>query len=102
MSHTNFFLTCRKDRGKHVALQNLSIYYKWEKVRKQYNKNKIRIIVRTWNDEFELLDGYYSVWDIQNYIDYIIKKYETTTIPPIHVYINRINNTLVFKIKDGY
>ena len=102
MSHTNFFLTCHKDRGKHVALQNLSIYYTWEKVRKQYNKNKIRIIVQASNDEFELLDGFYSVWDIQNYIDYIIKKYETITILPIHVYINRINNTLVFKIKDGY
>ena len=25
-----------------------------------------------------------------------------TKIPPIHVYINRINNRLVFKIKDGY
>ena len=25
-----------------------------------------------------------------------------TTTPPIHVYINRINNTLVFKTKDGY
>ena len=33
----------------------------------------------------------------------IIKKHETlTTLPPIHVYINRINNRLVFKIKDGY
>ena len=29
--------------------------------------------------------------------------YETlTTVPLIHVYINRINNRLVFKIKDGY
>ena len=36
-------------------------------------------------------------------MEYIIKKHETlTTIPPIHVYINRINNRLVFKIKDGY
>ena len=25
-----------------------------------------------------------------------------TTIPPIHVQINIINNRLVFKIKDGY
>ena len=25
-----------------------------------------------------------------------------TKIPPIHVYINRINNRLVFKIKDVY
>ena len=32
----------------------------------------------------------------------VIKKHATLTIPPIHVYINRINNKLVFKIKDGY
>ena len=46
----------------------------------------------------------YSLSDIQDYIeDYMIKKHETlTTIPPVHVYINRINNRLVFKIKDGY
>ena len=32
-----------------------------------------------------------------------LKKHEKwTTITPIHVYINRINNRLVFKIKDGY
>ena len=34
-----------------------------------------------------------------------LKKHETlttlTTIPPIHVYINRINNRLVFKKQDG-
>ena len=48
-------------------------------------------------------DGSYSVSYIQNYIEYIVKKHETlTTIPPIHVYINKINNRLVFKIKNGY
>ena len=37
------------------------------------------------------------------YIKYIIKNRETlTTILPIHVYINSINNRLVFKIKDEY
>ena len=61
------------------------------------------MIAPTWNDEFELPDGSYSVSDIQDYIKYIIKKHETLiTIPPIHLYINRINNILVFKIKDGY
>ena len=56
----------------------------------------------TWNDEFELRDGSYSMSDIQDYIEHIIKKHETlTTIPPIHVF-NRINNRLVFKIKYGY
>ena len=41
--------------------------------------------------------------DIQNYIEYNIKKHEAlTTVPPIHVHINRINKRLVFKIKDAY
>ena len=31
------------------------------------------------------------------------KKHKTfTTIPPTHIYINRVNNTLAFEIKDGY
>ena len=87
--------------GKHVSLQNLSIYYTWEYIRKQYKNNKLKIIAPTWNNEFELPDGSYYFSDIQDYIEYIIKKHETlTTIPPIHVYINRINNRLVFKIED--
>ena len=58
-----------------------------------------------WNDEFELANRSYSVSDIQDYIEYNIKKHETlTTIPliHIHVYINIINNKLVLEIKDVY
>ena len=63
--------------------------------RKLYKHNKLKIIAPTWDDEFELPAGCYSVSDI--------KKHETlTTVSPIHVYINRINNRSVFKIKDGY
>ena len=41
--------------------------------------------------------------DIQDNIGYIIKKHKTLTkICPINVYINRINDRLVFNIKDGY
>ena len=41
--------------------------------------------------------------EIQDYIKYIIKKHETLpTNPPTHIYINRINNRLAFKIKSGY
>ena len=70
-------------------------------IRKKYKKNKLKIIPPTWNDEFELPDG--SVSNIQYYIEYVIKKHETlSTIPPIHVFVNRIDNRLVFKIKDGY
>ena len=76
--------------NKHVALQNLSIYYTWKNIAKQYKNNKLKIIAPTWNDEFELPE-------------FIIKKYNIlATIPVIHVYMNRINNRLVFKIKDRY
>ena len=74
-----------------------------EKFTKTIYNNKLKIIDPTWNDEFELPDRFYSVLDIQDFIEYILKSYETlTAIPPIHVYVNRINNRLVFKIKDGY
>ena len=109
MDQINLFLICHlKSPNKHLALQNLCIYYKWKNITKQYKNNKLNIwpqhgIAPTWNDEFELPDGSYSVSDIKDYIAYIIKKHETlTTTPLIHVYINRINNRLVFKIKHGY
>ena len=72
-----------------------------EKFKKTVQNDKLKIIATTtWNDEFELPDGSYSVSDIQDYVEYIIKKHKTlTTVPLINVYINRINNRLVFKTK---
>ena len=58
---------------KHIALQNLSVYYTWKNMRKQYKNNKLKIIAPTWNDEFELPNGSYSVSHIQDYIKYITK-----------------------------
>ena len=78
-------------------------YHTCKDIRKQYKSNQLKIIAPTWNYGFDLPNGFYSVSDIQEYIKYIIKKYGAlTTSPPIHVYMNRINNRLVFKIKDGY
>ena len=38
-------------------------------------------------------NGSYAVSDMQDFIEYIIKKNEIfTTFPPIHSWINRINN----------
>ena len=42
-------------------------------VRKQYKKNKLKIIAPTRNDEFELPNSSYPASDIQDYIEYIIK-----------------------------
>ena len=56
-----------------------------------------------WNDEFEFPFVSYSISNIQDYIKYIIKKHQRLTgIPYIYVCINRINNRIVSKMKDGY
>ena len=56
---------------KVIALSNLSIYYTWKKIKSSYNNIKFKISAPTWNDEFELPDGSYSVSDIQDYFEYI-------------------------------
>ena len=66
-------LGLNKRSNKHVALQNVSIYYTCKNIRKQYKNNKLKIIAPTWNYEFELPDGSYSVSDIQDCIEFITK-----------------------------
>ena len=56
----------KRRSDKHVALQNLSIYYTRKNIKKQYENNKWKITVPTWNDWFELPDGSYSVSNIQD------------------------------------
>ena len=86
-----------------MALANLSIYYTWKNVKSTYNNNKFKISAPTWNEIFDLPNGSYNISEIQDYIEYIIKKHETTgENAPILIYANTINNRIVFKIKSGY
>ena len=69
----------------------------------QVNNNKFKISVPTWNDTFDLPDSSYSIEDIQDYFEFIIKKHETLTEnPPLQIYPNKIKNRFFFKIKTGY
>ena len=63
-----------KNPNKNMVLANLSIYYTWKNIKSEYNNNKFKISAPTWNDKFNLPDGSYSVSDIQDYFEYIIKK----------------------------
>ena len=92
-----------KNPNKNIALANLSIYYTWRNIKSKYNNNKFKIHAPTWNDEFNLPNGSYSVSTIQDYFEYIIKKHETIADnPPVQIYVNKIKNRIVFKIKTGY
>ena len=92
-----------RNPNKNMALANLSIYYTWKNVKSIYKNNKFKISAPTWNETFDLPDGLYNISEIQDYIEYIIKKHKTIgENAPILIYANTINSRIVFKIKTGY
>ena len=92
-----------KDPKKNMALANLSIYYTWKNIKSEYKNNKFKISAPTWNDEFDLPDGCCSISDIQDYFEFIIINHKTLMENPlVQIYVNRIKNRIVFKIKAGY
>ena len=87
---------------KTVALSNLSIYYTWKNMKSSYN-NKFKISAPMWSEEFELPDGSYSVSDIQDYFEYILEKHSVSVDnPSIRIHVNKIENRITFKIKNGF
>ena len=88
-----------KSSDKYVALSNLNIHNKWKK---SYKNKKFKILAATCNEEFELPDGSYSVSDIQDYFEYILKRHEEKNDnSSIMIYVNKIENRIRFKIKTG-
>ena len=88
---------------KIIDLSNLSIYYAWKNIKRSYNNNKFKISSQPYSDKFELPDGSYSVSDIQDYFEYILKKHgENIDNPSVKIYVNKTENRITFKIKNGY
>ena len=89
-----------KNPNKNIALVNLSIYYTWKNIKAEYNNNKFKTSTPTWNETIDLPDGSYTIDNIQDYFEIIIKKHETSTNnPSIKIYSNKIKNRIVSKIK---
>ena len=82
-------LDLRRDE-RSIALSNLSIYYTWKNIKSSYNNSKFKISAPTWHDKFELPDGSYSVSDIQDYFEYILKKHgENIDNPSVKICVNK-------------
>ena len=94
-------LILKNPNNKKIGLVNWSIYYLWKNIKSAYSNNQFRISASTWNNEFELPDGSYSISDNQDYFQFIVKKHETSTEnTPIQIYhLNKIKNRIVLKIK---
>ena len=77
---------------KYVALSNLSIYHTGKIVEK--------VSARTLKEEVQSPDGSYSASYIEEYFQYIIKKYKTVIdYPSLKIYVNKITNRVTYKIK---
>ena len=80
-----------KNPNQNMALANMSIYYTWKNIRSKYKNNKFKISAPTWNDTFDLPDGSYSIADIQDCFEFIIKKHEALTEnPPVQIYGHKL------------
>ena len=89
-----------EDSKKNIALANLSIYYTQKNIKSEYNNNKLKIFAPTWNETFNLPDGSYSIDDIQDYFEFIIKKHETLTDNrSIQIHPNKIKKESLSKQK---
>ena len=51
-----------------------------EKYKKVIKNNRFKMSAPTWNEEFELPDGSYSISDIQDYYEYILKNMDKTLL----------------------
>ena len=92
-----------KNHKKNMALVNLSIYCTWKNIKSEYNNNKFKISAPTWNETFDLPDGSYTIDDIHDNFEFIRKKHVTLNDnPSIKIYLNKIKNRIVFKIRNGY
>ena len=81
-----------------MVLANLSIYYTWKIIKSEYNNNKFKISAPAW---YDMVDLPYSILDIQDYCEFIIKKHENLTEnPPVQIYVNKIKNRIVFRKKN--
>ena len=72
------------------------------KIKKSYKNNEFNISGWMSNEKLELTNGSYSVPDIQDYFEYIIKKYNQWLIILQQEYADKIHNRIAFKIKTGY
>ena len=72
-------------------------------IQKSYKNNEFKVLGKKWNENPQLPGRSFSVSDIQDYFEYIIKKLETFTDNlPIKIYVNKIENKIRFRLKIGY
>ena len=60
-------------------METVFMYSKWKNIKSAYYNNKFKFFAPAWNNTFDLPYGSHSIEDIQDYLEFIIKKHETLT-----------------------
>ena len=71
-------------------------------IKDSYKSNKFKKTAPAQNKKNNVPDRSYSISNIQNYFKYIMKHETVTDNPPIKIYVNKVENRIVFKIKIRY
>ena len=91
-----------KNPKKKYGFSKLKYLLHLESIKREYNNNKFKTSAPNWNETFDLPDGSDSIDDIQDYFEFIIKKYETLSEnPSVQIYLNKLKYRIVYKIKNG-
>ena len=92
-----------KNPNKNMALIHLSIYHTWKTLNLDTTIINLKYLLHHGMINLISLMDPYSAAQIQDYFEYIVEKHEAITDnPPIQIYVNKIKNNTVFKIKTGY
>ena len=84
---------------KSITFSNLRIYCTWKNIKSSYNKYQLQH--RMINLNYLADHILYQIFKI--FVEYILKKRgENTDNPSVKIYVNKIKNRIVFKIKNGY
>ena len=71
-------------------------------IKDSYKNNKFKITTPAQNKKNNVPDESYSISNIQNYFKYIMKHETVIDNPPIIIYVNKVENRIIFKIKRRY
>ena len=84
-------LNLKAPNNKNAGLVNLSIYYTWKTSSLNTTTINLKFSLQLWMMNLIYSDGSYSISDIQDYFEFIVKKNETLTENlSIQVYPNKI------------
>ena len=95
-------LYLRRDE-KSIALSNLSIYYTWKNIKTHTITKNLKYQLQHGMLKIWTSDALYFISNIQDYFEYILKEHgEIIDKPSAKIYVNKIENRIIFRIKKGY